>query len=315
MELGYLYIVISSILMCAMTVVRKEYQRRADATLVSTVAFMGVSSLFICLIGVLYCLVTDFSLIRQMNDGVLGLSVLFSFILTVNTCLCIFGSKYGSLAIISIFANLGTLVISAIYGLLTDPVRNQLNGYKIAGMVLVLIILGLSFLEERGRSNRVEIKKEARHHRAFLIICLLIFCFNGSALPIYSMFSTDYGAYGEINFIVLYLFFCVILCGAVLAVLGLCDKNRAEVKAEMKASVGLIPLLCTLAYGGVFFGSEFLAIKTTVVMPIVVQAPLKFAVQVIIVAAADYLIFKQRISKIQFIQIGLALISGVLFAL
>ena len=298
-----------------MTVVRKEYQRRADATLVSTVAFMGVSSLFICLIGVIYCFVTDFSLLRQMNDGVLGLSILFSFILTVNTCLCIFGSKYGSLAIISIFANLGTLVISAIYGLLTDPVRNQLNGYKIVGIILVLVILELSFLEERKQAKSVEIKKEARHNRTFLIICLLIFSFNGSALPIYSMFSTNYGAYGEINFIILYLFFCVILCGAVLAVLGLFGKKKAEVKAEMKASVGLIPLLCTLAYGGVFFGAEFLAIKTTIVMPIVVQAPLKFAVQVIIVAAADYLIFKQRISKIQFIQIFLALISGVLFAL
>jgi biotin transporter BioY len=41
MGLGYLLIFIGSALMCGMTVVRKEYQRRVDATLVSTITFMG----------------------------------------------------------------------------------------------------------------------------------------------------------------------------------------------------------------------------------------------------------------------------------
>lgn len=67
--------------------------------------------------------------------------------------------------------------------------------------------------------------------------------------------------------------------------------------------------------GGGFLLSEFTTIKITEIMPIVVQAPLKFAVDVVMVAMADFLLFKQKITKIQFAQIGLALISGVLFVL
>ena len=60
MGLGYLLIFIGSALMCGMTVVRKEDQRRVDATLVSTITFMGGYSLIVCLIGSIYGFFTDF---------------------------------------------------------------------------------------------------------------------------------------------------------------------------------------------------------------------------------------------------------------
>ena len=73
--------------------------------------------------------------------------------------------------------------------------------------------------------------------------------------------------------------------------------------------------MCTLIYGVTFFLSEFFSLETTSLLPIVIQAPLSFAVSVIIVALADYLIYKQKLTKIQLIQIGLAIVSGVCFAL
>ena len=72
-----------------MTAVRKEYQRKVDATLKSTLTFMAISSLFVCLIGFVYCCATGFALITQAEGFIIGLSALFAFILTVNTCLCI----------------------------------------------------------------------------------------------------------------------------------------------------------------------------------------------------------------------------------
>lgn len=315
MAVGYLLIFLGSVLLCGMTVVRKEYQRRADATIISTITFMGVYSLSVCLIGVIYGFFTDFTLIRQIDGFVIVLSIFFSLILTINTCLCILGSKYGSLAIVSIFANLGTLMISTVYGLIFDSARNHLNGFKISGMVLVLAILALSVFEEKKNVSFGDAQKEKQHNRKFLAICILIFFFNGSALPIYSAFSTYRGEYGGFNFIFLYLFFCVLLCGVSLAFLLLLQKKKGTAVSEIKLCVSLKPLLCTLAYGLLFLFAEFTAIKTTVVLPIVVQAPLKFAVQVIIIAIADFLLFKQKITKIQFVQIGLAIVSGVLFAL
>jgi len=50
-------------------------------------------------------------------------------------------------------------------------------------------------------------------------------------------------------------------------------------------------------------------------LPIVIQAPLSFAMDVIIVATIDYLIYKQKLTKIQLLQIGLAILSGICFSL
>lgn len=153
-----------------------------------------------------------FSLIRQLDGLVLGLSALFSLILTVNTCLCIFGAKYGSLAILIIFANLETLMISMIYGLITDPVRNELNGFNILGMVFLPVILALSFFAERKNKQTEETGKQHQHGWKFLMICILIFFFNGSALPVYSAFSTYRGGVWRIQFYIsvsLFLYFVV----------------------------------------------------------------------------------------------------------
>lgn len=318
MPLGYLLILLCCVFMCGMAVSRKAYQRRVDSTLVTTVTFMGVYSLSVCLIGAVYGSMTGFAMLRQMDSLVLGLSLSFSVILTVNTCLCIFGAKYGSLAIVISFANLGTLVISTVYGLISDPERNRLNGCKCIGMVLVLVILIIGFLEERrahrAGSGNARTKADKGGY-AFLGICLLIFLFNGSALPIYSAFSTYRGSFGGFNFIFVYLFFCTVLCGLVLAAVGLLRRKRGGILPEIRACLSLRPLLYTLLYGGLFLFSEYCSILAAGVLPIVVQAPLCFAVEVILVAVADYVLYRQRITKAQYLQIGLAMAGGVLFAL
>ena len=124
---GYLMILVSSILCCIMSALRKEYQEKVEPNLKTTVFFMGLSSLFVCAIGFFYEIFAGFSIIKGIDYFTLILSASFALDLVINTILCIFGSKYGSLAILTVFARLGTLVISAVYGLIYDPVRNEIN--------------------------------------------------------------------------------------------------------------------------------------------------------------------------------------------
>ena len=311
MEWGYFLILLSSICMCFMTASRKEYQRKVDASLKSTLIFMGASSLFVCIIGVVYSCFTNFAIIKSADSLVIGLGVLFAFILTVNTCLCIFGAKYGSLAMITTFATLGTLVISTIFGLITDPIKNKLTTFSIIGLVLAVIIIALGFISGVNKNSQVS---ENKNNKIFIFICLAIFIFNGSALSVYSVFTSNRASYGGFNFIFLYLFFCVVLCALVLLVLYLISKRKNE-KFGFKTYTTGKPLLCMLFYGIVFFCSEFCALTTTSILPIVIQAPLGFAMNVVIVAIADYLIYRQKLTKMQLIQIAIAILSGVCFAL
>lgn len=313
MEWGYLLILSNSVLTCVMTAIRKEYQRKVDATLKTTLTFMLVSSLFVCLIGVAYGCITDFALIRQADGLVVGLAALFACILTVNTCLCIFGAKYGSLAIITTFATLGTLVISTVYGVIADPLKNQLNGFNIAGLCLALCIVGLSFTT-KNRSEEQTKTNSKKGATIFIFLCLAIFLFNGSALSVYSIFTSNRANYNGLSFIFLYLFFCVVICGILLSVLFVLDKKQGK-RFSVKECLSGKPLVCSLLYGTMFFGAEFCALTTTSLLPIVIQAPLSFAVNVVIVAIVDRLIYKQNLSKIQLLQIVLAIICGVLFAL
>lgn len=315
MPVGYLLILLCCLLMCGMAVSRKAYQRSVDATLVTTVTFMGVCSLSICLIGVICGIFTDFAMICQMDRFVLGIGIAFAVILTVNTCLCIFGAKYGSLAMVLAFANLGTLVISAVYGLISDPERNRLSVFKGIGSVLVMMILVISFLEEKRSPKDGKDRKAQKDKRIFVGICLLIFLFNGSALPIYSAFSTYRGDFGSFNFIFVYMFFCVILCGMTLTALGLlCLRNHCTVKPEVKKCLSRKPLCCTLVYSCLFLFSEYCSIRATGMIPIVVQAPLCFSVEVILSAIADFVLYGQKMTKMQLVQMVLAVAGGVLFA-
>ena len=169
------------------------------------------------------------------------------------------------------------------------------------------------FIEERRNKKKEDIDK-TKNAKIFILICLAIFVFNGSALSVYSLFTSNRAEYGGFNFIFLYLFFCAVLCGLVLFVLWAINKKKGSDLA-IKNCVEKRPLICTLIYGALFFGSEFLSIMTTTILPIVIQAPLTFAMNVVIVAIVDYLIYKQKLTKIQIIQIALAIISGVCFAL
>lgn len=313
MEWGYILLILNSILLCAMAAARKEYQRKADATLQSTLIFMGVSSLFVCLIGVVYCFATNFAIIRHADGFVLGLSIVFAFILTVNTCLCIFGAKYGSLAVVTMFATLGTLVISTVYGLIVDPIKNKLSGFNIVGLCLAFVIIALSFVAEIRKKKNKE-TNENSNTKIFLFICLSVFLFNGSALSVYSIFTTNRAEYGGFNFIFLYLFFCVLLCAISLCGFFIYRRSQKKPIDETK-NVSVRPLICAILYGVLFFCAEFCALTTTSLLPIVIQAPLSFVMNVIIVALVDYLIYKQKLTKVQLIQIGLAFISGVCFAL
>ena len=313
MEWGYLLILLNSVLMCVMTAIRKEYQRKVDATLKTTLVFMGISSLFVCLIGIGYCIYTDFALIKQADGFVLGLSSVFAIILTVNTCLCIFGAKYGSLAMITTFATLGTLVISTIYGLISDPLKNKLSVFNVLGLCLAVVIIALGFIANKSQEHQ-EDRNEQKKSKFFIFICLAVFIFNGSALSVYSIFTSNRADYGGFNFIFLYLFFCVLICALMLGILFACSKRSKKDFIIKNYLIGK-PLLCSLLYGIVFFGAEFFALTTTSILPIVIQAPLSFAMNVVIVAIADYLIYKQKLTKLEWLQIALAVVSGVFFAL
>ena len=70
-----------------------------------------------------------------------------------------------------------------------------------------------------------------------------------------------------------------------------------------------------VSYAAVCFASNLLAVLCTSLLPIVVQAPLSFCISVIVLAAADFIIYREKLTKGNVIQLILAAASNLFFAL
>lgn len=68
---------------------------------------------------------------------------------------------------------------------------------------------------------------------------------------------------------------------------------------------------------GIFrcFISEYLALICTDTLPIIVQAPLSFTLSVVLIALMDFLIYRERLTKKQLLQIGLSILTSICFVL
>ncbi|MBQ5927475.1 MAG: hypothetical protein IIX01_06105 [Clostridia bacterium] len=303
-----------------MATVRKEYQRSTNAALKTAIVFVIVSSLFVCAVGLIHCIGTNFSWVKKMDGFVVKLSLAYAVILTVTTILCVIGTKYGSLAMVVMFATLGILVISTLYGLIFEPEKNRLNAFNIIGFFIVAVIIALNFISEKKKET-ANGETETKNKKIFVLICLGVFVFNGCALSVYSIFQTHRPTYGGFNFIFLYLLFSILFCLVFLFGLFLFERKKKDDNERESGSVSvkdclkLRPFLCSCAYGAVFVVAEICSLSAIAILPIVIQAPLAFAVDVIVVATADYFLYRQKLSKLQLFQMALAVLSGICFAL
>lgn len=307
---SFVFLALNSLIVCVMTALRKEYQRIAGANLKSTVFFMLINGVIGCIIGLAYCFFTNFALVKGIDGKVFALATAFAIILTLNTIVCIYGAKYGSVAIFSVFATMGTLVISSAYGLIFAPEKNKLDLFSVLGIIIVILVVALNFVN----TKTVEVKTSKKDAFIYKILCIVVFFTNGSALPVYSMFTSNCLDYGQLNYIFLYLFLTFIICMVLYSIISLVTKNKQN-QVKDNAYLSKKPFLCSVIYGVVLIASEFFGLTVTTLLPIVIQAPLSFAMVVVLVAIVDYFVYKVKPTKIQIGQMILAVISAVLFAL
>ena len=74
-------------------------------------------------------------------------------------------------------------------------------------------------------------------------------------------------------------------------------------------------LLLIVAYSVVAVLSEVLSYNCTSLIPIIVQAPLSFTIEILLTGVADYVMFKAVPDKVQIAQMALAVICSVCFVL
>ena len=308
--IAYLLLIATGITLTVMSLLRKEYDNRTQGLSMASYVFIGITYAFVLISALVYFLVTGtFDAFAEVDGLTLVLAVGMALATFITTVICIVGASYGSVSVIVVFANLGTVTLSTLYGLIFDSERNSPTVFTWVGLLFVLAVILLNFLGERKSDEKDSPQKK----RIYRLLCFFVFFTNGIALVIYSMLTKHRPNVGYWHFIFLYSVLCVVL--AVLCVLFVLWRKRGEKQEKVRDSVSRVTLVLIALYALFFVMGELMSLVNTTMMPIIIQAPLSFAIPVIILTVSECLIYRMRVTRGMILKMVLALVGSVLTVL
>ena len=318
--MAYVFLVVSAICLSVMAVLRKKYCDESGSGVIPILRFMVLQGIIAAAILAVYAFMSGQGEAFKETDLFTMICVFATAACTsVTLVICICGVKYGNLTLLIMFATLGSLVLSSVYGVFFDGERNGIGVFKIIGFVLTAAILTLSIpFKRKSNSESDEAKTErdvrqnVKNKKIYALLCVIVFFTNGVVLVFYSAMTKYRPEYPAPNFIVLYMAtlatISVILC-IVYAVI-----NKGNVILNNDTKLGK-QLLLIVAYSVAAVLSEVLSYNCTSLIPIIVQAPLSFTIEILLTGVADYVMFKAVPDKVQIAQMALAVICSVCFVL
>lgn len=217
----------------------------------------------------------------------------------------------GSLAIYSMFMMLGGMILPFLYGVIF--LNEGLSIWKIVGLILLtgFIVLQATAQGRADEEKKVEGKKNAYF---FFIICLLIFLLNGATSIVSKAHQVGEHAVDEISFTVSSSLLTVALSALILGC-SLRKRDKAEKLGQIKSAFSWKPFLGMIAVGVISCTGNFLLLKAASNVPASIQFPLVSGGVIVLSAIVSVCIFKEKLSKKEWISIAGAFLSTFLFAI
>ena len=208
----------------------------------------------------------------------------------------------GSLAVYSMFMMLGGMLVPFFYGVLF------LKETLTAGRVLGTVLLSFCIILQTFLQNNADKQTNRGKKYLFFALCIIIFFINGMTGVIAKVHATSSHAVDEISFLVLSCSFTALI-GLILLTFG--GKNTLQ---ALKTTFKVRPILIMALLGASAYVGNFLHLKAAAYVPASVQFPLVSGGVIVLSALASRLIFKEIISKKEWLSVGGAFISTLLFA-
>ncbi len=293
---AFILLLISSIMIGIMSILRKEYQITNGTKLSATLFF----SLCASVIGFVFGVVSDFKGL-SFDFRTLAFGCVYAIIATATASICIYGTAFGNVSTLLLWAMLGSLVLPSVFGVITQPDINRLTIFKGLGFLMALICILINFVFDKD--------KEKSNIR-FKILCAIVFFTQGSALIIFNLKTRFCHKVSDMGFVATYMFFTVLLTLLVLVFMAI--KNRSVI-GELRRTITLRSVALMIGYAILFLGSEVIALKCAGLIPLIMQAPISFCIPIITTAAMDYIVYKTKLNKSGVLQIVFACLCCACF--
>lgn len=244
-------------------------------------------SLFSILLAVLFALVT-------IPYYMIGIKVL----------------SLGNLATYSMFMMLGGMLVPFFYGVWF--LKETVSVAQIFGTVLLACFIVLQAVSQADPPKTSTEKQSLKTRITFFVLCLTIFFLNGFTGVIAKAHQIGEGAVDEVSFTVvscaLTAIFSLILLGFVFWL------DRREKSREVMTVLKIKPVCIMALIGAANYTGNYLHLLAANDVPASVQFPLVSGGVIVLSALVSFFIFKEKLSLKEWISIGGAFASTVLFA-
>mgnify|MGYP003294385721 CR=1 FL=1 len=297
----YIYLGIAAICIMMQFCLSKIFQVKYECGSIS-LFFRSILTGLICVL--LFLVLTGFKM-SYSNESLI-FSIIIASISIISNILGVIVVRYGEIAIYTMFMMLGGMVLPYLHGIIF--LKETPSIWCIIGIIVLVLSLILSSAEK--------LKSKSSNRVLFTILCILVFLLNGF-MSIFSKLSriTD-NAVPIYDFLVLENGVVVLFSLIIFIVLVLLGKKRHEEiklvkdfnKKNLLFMVILIistALISTTGYLFQLIGAEHL--PSTVLYPIVSGG------SICLTSIAGRILFKEKISILKWISIGMTLAGTILF--
>lgn len=296
MLIPYLYLTGAALGVGTMAILRRHYQNKVGSDLTATLLFSTVSSFSAFLLGLLTNGGFEFEPLS------FALAFIYAGLSTVTAILCIVAAKYGSASSVILYGSMGTLVLPSCFGLLFDP-SDAINFPKILGFLFASAALLIGFIKHKDTSTSSKQMKRLQ---------IAIFFSNGMALVVFKLMSMLRAGFNLGAFITEYMLISAAASLVILA-LSLIKKNTTPAHGTLVNSFTPAAILIALVYAAAFFISDSFSMKCTTLVPLTIQAPLSFCLPILFTAILEYIVYKQKLTIYDLLQILSAASCSICF--
>ena len=221
--------------------------------------------------------------------------------------------RLGRMSMYSMFATLGSIIISFLYGIIFNGESATTSAFRYVAIVIMVISLVFPVLDDRKKAQ-----DKAKGKFLYWLACFGGFVVNGMTGPIMTLQEGVQKAGANINsiqFCGLYMLFTAIIALVILGILLAIPKTRPQ-GIQAKQIIGVKPLLFSVGYGAVTCVGNSLNIEAlSHGVPSSVQFPVVNGGVILVTALIGAFAFREKTGVLAKIGLGLTLVASVLFVL
>ena len=284
--------------------INKVYQKKFAHGLKNMLFFPFVcgivNAIFFTLLGfVLYGGFPDFSLFSFL------IAIILAVIGTLSAVVGIMIMKYGKISVYSVFMMLGGMILPYFYGVFF--LGETLSPFRIIGLIALICALPLSALNPKDTKNKTSSKK-------YYILCVLIFCINGTVSIISKTHSISISAVPAANFIVYASLWQIVINGVAYYIFSRrLDKSKPQ-NDTPKVKPNKIYAVLTIFIFAVVSGAGFLfQLISAETVPAVAMFPFITGGSIVLSTVAARIFFKEKVGKPALAGIAMSVCGTLLF--